>query len=200
MRVTSVKFVTSATQPADYPRAPLPEVAFAGRSNVGKSSLMNAILGRRGLVHTSKTPGRTQSINFFAVNERLHLVDLPGYGYAKVPKKVRATWGPMVERYFTSRVQLRGVVQLVDARHDPTALDRDLLEWLGELELPHLLVATKADKLSAGALAKQAKGIREALGLGVDELTLVSAKTGQGKREVWRGVDAMLGTAERSLG
>src|SRR5687768_5104617 len=129
MKITSAEFVRSVVVAAQYPKALLPEVAFAGRSNVGKSSLINTLLHRRGLAKTSGTPGKTQTINFFVINERFLLVDLPGYGYAKVPRQVQAGWRSMVETYLRERQFLRAVVHIVDIRHPPTALDQQLREW-----------------------------------------------------------------------
>ncbi|MBZ0251855.1 MAG: ribosome biogenesis GTP-binding protein YihA/YsxC [Candidatus Methylomirabilis sp.] len=199
MRVRSAAFVASAPDLASCPGGELPEIAFAGRSNVGKSSLLNALLGRKRLAHVSKTPGRTQTINFFLVNDAFHVVDLPGYGYAKVSKGVRVEWGRAIERYLRDRPQLRGVVQLVDARHDPTALDVELFEWLEAIRTPHVVVATKADKLSGNALAKQAAAIRRTLRLGKEDLVAFSAATGRGKEDLWRVVLAMLEAPPRAV-
>lgn len=199
MKVLSAAFVAAATDPRRFPKSPWPEVAFAGRSNVGKSSLLNSLFGRKGLAKTSNTPGRTQSINFYQVNERFHLVDLPGYGFAKVPKVLREAWGPMIERYLTGRRQLRGVVQLIDARHAPTEMDLGFYDWLEEQAVPHMLVATKADKLSANELARQRKAILERVGASPDALFIFSAKTGKGRDQVWRGVRDLLALPERDI-
>lgn len=199
MKPRDVAFVVAATDPRRYPRAPWPEVAFAGRSNVGKSSLLNALFGRRGLAKTSNTPGRTQSINFYRIDDRFHLVDLPGYGFAKVPKAVREAWGPMIERYLTGRRQLRGVVQLLDVRHGPTEMDLGFYDWLEEQAIPHVLVATKCDKLSANELARQRKAVRERVGIDTDALFLFSAKTGRGREDLWRAVEDLLALPERAI-
>ncbi|MFQ5693763.1 MAG: ribosome biogenesis GTP-binding protein YihA/YsxC, partial [Nitrospinota bacterium] len=151
MKVSAAEFETSAVHPADYPPGPEPEVAFAGRSNVGKSSMMNALLGRRGLVKTSSTPGKTQTLNFFRVRagkRRFRFVDLPGYGYAKVPERVRQNWGKMIEAYLEGRAQLRGVVVILDIRRGVMEMDRQLVEWLAAKGIETLVVLTKADKLS----------------------------------------------------
>jgi GTP-binding protein len=205
MKVTRAEFLTSATGPEGYPRGGRPEVAFAGRSNVGKSSLINALLGRRGLVKTSSTPGRTQLLNFFLVNERLVFVDLPGYGYARVPASVRATWGPMIERYLTARSELTGVVAILDIRRTPSGEDLALLDWLAAAGRPVVVVLTKADKLSGNERARQYTAIAAALPGGVEPI-VVSALTGEGMPALWgairRLVDASRGgkSGERAPG
>ena len=162
MRITSAEFVTSAVTPEQFPAAVGPEIAFVGRSNVGKSSLLNSLLNRRGLAKTSSTPGKTRTINFFRVNGHLGFVDLPGYGYAQVSRTERAAWGPMVER-FSERQNLRGVIQLIDVRHAPSAEDRQRRAWLLEWKLPLLAVATKVDKISRNQRPSHVKQIREVL-------------------------------------
>src|SRR5207237_7949966 len=141
MKIATAVFVTSAVAPAQYPRQPLPEVAFAGRSNVGKSSLINTLVHRKNLVKTSATPGKTRVINFFVVNQRFLLVDLPGYGYAKVPREIQASWRPMVETYLQQRPTLRAVVHIVDLRHPPPLQDQQFRAWLRHHALPHGTVA-----------------------------------------------------------
>src|SRR4029079_6140882 len=163
MKITSAEFVKSAFKPSHYTTDGLPEVSFLGRSNVGKSSLLNSLLQRRGLARTSNTPGRTHSINFFRVNDSFYFVDLPGCGFAKVSKKMRAGWGKMAEEYLAGRDELVLSIQLVDSRHEPSALDRQLNDWLLYHEKPHLVVATKADKLSHNELPKQLKVMRNEL-------------------------------------
>ena len=147
MRITAAEFVTSAVTPAQYPADVGPEVAFVGRSNVGKSSLINTLLKRRGLAKTSGTPGKTRTINFFRVNGKLGFVDLPGYGFAQVSRAERAAWGPMVEQFFRTRQRLEGVVHLIDVRHPPTAEDQRTRAWLLQWQRPLLVVATKVDKI-----------------------------------------------------
>src|SRR5712664_2132670 len=147
MKMTSAQFLKSALKEADWPRDKLPEVAFLGRSNVGKSSLMNSLLGVRGLARTSSTPGRTQLINFFLINEAFHFVDLPGYGYARVPRDVKKHWGPMVEKYLATRAGLVLSIVITDSRREPTELDLLMKEWLEARGKPFIIVATKADKL-----------------------------------------------------
>jgi len=189
MRITSAEFVTSAVTPEQFPAAVGPEIAFVGRSNVGKSSLLNSLLNRRGLAKTSSTPGKTRMINFFRVNDQLGFVDLPGYGYAQVSRTERAAWGPMVERFFRQRQSLGGVIQLIDARHAPSAEDRQRRAWLLERKVPLLTVATKVDKISRNQRLSHVKQIREALNLDEsDALQLFSAQTGEGKEKVWEWI------------
>ncbi|HOZ48609.1 MAG TPA: ribosome biogenesis GTP-binding protein YihA/YsxC [Candidatus Hydrogenedentes bacterium] len=192
MRVTHAAFVTSALRPDQYPRDRRPECAFAGRSNVGKSTLMNALLGRKDLAKTSRTPGKTQTINFFDVNGRVYFVDLPGYGYAKVPKSMRMQWQKVMTDYLRQREFVRLVVHLIDSRHEPTDLDLDMLGLLDEAQVPTLVVATKIDKVPRTHRKGRLDTIRESLGLDEEALILpVSAVSGEGIREVWRVIDEM---------
>ncbi len=154
MKITHAEFAAGAAHPDHFPPASLPEIAFAGRSNVGKSSLINGLLQRRGLARTSGTPGRTQQINFFRINRKFFFVDLPGYGYAKVSQAVRDSWMKLIQNYLEQREQLVQVVLIVDSRIGPTPLDLQLLEWLQYKRLPCLIVSTKADKLSKVELQK----------------------------------------------
>ena len=196
MRVTSVTFAGSATSPAQYPKRALPEVAFAGRSNVGKSSLINRLLGRCKLARVSRTPGRTRVLNFFLVNDRFYFVDLPGYGYAAVPSRVRETWGPMIEGYLTTRPTLRGVVLLLDARHPPQAHDVATRAWLAQERIAHLLVLTKIDKVPRGQRAAHLGEAAARLGLQDPGLLLpFSALTGEGEAALWKALDAALAAA-----
>lgn len=203
MKIKSAEFVTSAVKPSQYPPVRGPEIAFAGRSNVGKSSLMNTLLGRKNLVKTSSTPGRTQTINFFLINDHFCLVDLPGYGYAKVPKAVRKQWGPMVEAYLKSRRAggpggseihggLRGVVVILDIRRLPNEGDAHLLDWLAHYDIPFQMVLTKTDKLKKGKQDKQRFAIARELSTDPASLAMFSAVTGQGKRELWDRLEAWL--------
>ena len=193
MRVDSAMYVKSAMRPTDYPRDRRPEFAFAGRSNVGKSSLLNALLGKKGIAKTSSTPGKTQTVNFFDVNNRLYFVDLPGYGYAKVPLKVKAHWGRVVTSYLRDREALRLVVLLVDARHAPTERDLEMLALLDRAQVPTLVVATKVDKLKRSERKSRLEGVREVLGLDEDALIVpFSAQTGEGKRALWSVIDDLL--------
>ena len=185
----SAEFVLSAKEPAHYPPALLPEIAFAGRSNVGKSSLINTLVNRKGLARTSNTPGRTQEINFFIVNDRMGFIDLPGYGYAKVPDKIRKNWGPMIETYLRERSTLRLVVLILDIRRDPSEEDRQLIRWLQFHHLRFLIALTKTDKLSRNQLAVQRRRIAESLILAsTAPLINFSAKTGEGKELIWKEI------------
>lgn len=188
MKVTSAEFVKSAFNQDHWIDDHRPEIAFLGRSNVGKSSLINSLLQRKGLARTSNTPGRTQSINYFLINDEFYFVDLPGYGYAKVSKAMRSDWGKMAEEYLAYRDQLVLCVQLIDVRHEPTKLDLQLNEWLNFNGKPHFAVATKGDKLSASQLSKQLKVIR--LGLKFSKVLPYSSETGKGREDVWSEIRA----------
>lgn len=188
MNIKSAAFVTSAVKPSQYPRPSGSEVAFAGRSNVGKSSLINTLLGRKNLVRTSSTPGRTQTINFFLINDSFFFVDLPGYGYAKVPVEVRKSWGPMVEKYLNAREGLRTVVVILDIRRIPNQADHDLLDWLAHYKIPEILVLTKADKLKKNKQARQRALIAEDISKSPSSLILFSAATGVGKQQLWKAI------------
>jgi GTP-binding protein len=193
MKILSAEFVTSAVKPAQYPPVKYPEMAFAGRSNVGKSSLINTLVNRKHLVKTSSTPGRTQLINFFNINNNLTFVDLPGYGYAKVPAAVRKNWGPMIETYLSTRKTLKGVVVIMDIRRIPRQEEHDLIDWLKYFSIAGILVLTKTDKLSKPKRLKQHIAIAEALVVAPDKLILFSAKSRQGKDAIW---DAILSLTE----
>ena len=182
LNVHNAEFLTSAVNARGYPVHDLREIALVGRSNVGKSSLINALVNRRKFARTSGQPGRTQTINFYRV-DRLCLVDLPGYGFAKVPAAVRSAWRPMIEGYLTGRPNLVGVLHLVDARHEPTKDDQVMSIWLREMDMPSVLIATKADKISRSRYQKHVKMIREALQRAP---VLFSAQTKQGRDEVLR--------------
>lgn len=200
MKIRTVEFVKSAVQPAHYPEYDFSEIAFAGRSNVGKSSLINTLIRRRDLVKTSSRPGCTQMINFFLVNGdvpqgdlpqgdviqgNLSLVDLPGYGYAKVSKKIRAQWQPMVETYVGTRKNLLGLILLVDIRREPGKEELDMVRWLETKQMPCLLVLTKADKLSKTKQIKQLDAACTAFNRDRNGIILFSAKTGQGRQTIW---------------
>jgi GTP-binding protein len=190
--IKSTEFIKSAAKPAHYPPADFPEIAFAGRSNVGKSSLINVLVNRKSLVRTSSTPGRTQLINFFAVNEQFSLVDLPGYGYAKVPLAVKKEWGPMIEAYLSGRPNLAGVVLILDIRRTPVAEDRQMLDWLRAYGISPVLVVTKCDKVSRNERARQAAVIAQSLGVERSELTFFSILTREGKDEIWQRIETLL--------
>lgn len=186
MRITSAKFVKSAFKETDWPRDKRPEVAFLGRSNVGKSSFINSLLGVRGLARTSSTPGRTQSLNFFLINEAFWFVDLPGYGYARAPKDVQAKWNDAAGEYLEKSDRLALSIHLIDARHDPTPKDLQLHEWLIHHDRDHVIVATKADKLSNNELAKNIARAKKALN--TSKVSAYSSVTGRGANEVWRAI------------
>ena len=188
MIIKSAEFVTSAVKTAQYPSEALPEIAFAGRSNVGKSSLINTLVNRKHLVKTSSTPGRTQLINFFDINKNLTFVDLPGYGYAKVPVAVRKKWGPMIETYLSTRQTLKGVVIIMDIRRLPREEEQNLIHWLAHYSIASILVLTKTDKLSKTKLIKQQAAIVQALAVAKEEVILFSAKTRRGKDAVWDAI------------
>lgn len=194
MRVVKAKFVKTVHDPKDFPSDSLPEVAFAGRSNVGKSSLINTLLGRRGIAKTSSTPGKTQSINFFMINDRIRFVDLPGYGYARVPIHVRKRWRPMVEAYLSSRKSLCLVVVIVDIRRIPSEGDIELLRWISHHGLKGCLVATKVDKLSRNRSKGQLAMIAETLG---KEPIPFSALTKEGKRDLWKVIQMEIEITKR---
>ena len=192
MIIKSAEFVTSAVKPSQYPPAVLPEIAFAGRSNVGKSSLINTLVNRKRLVKTSSTPGRTQLINFFNINEKFSFVDIPGYGYAKVPAAVKKKWGPMIETYITTRKTLKGVVLIMDLRRTPGPEEMNMLDWLNHYGIPSVPVLTKSDKLSKTRQQKQLKEISNTLSADKDNFILFSAKSRQGKDEVWDAVKKLI--------
>lgn len=182
MKIKKAELETVAVKPAQYPPDTLPEIAFAGRSNVGKSSLLNLLTGRKSLARVSGSPGKTRTINFYRINDAFRIVDLPGYGYAKVAKAVTENWGEMMETFFQQRQGLRKVVQLVDIRHAPSAQDIQMYEYLRHYGLDGLLVATKADKVSRNEMVKCIRTIRQTLGLSSDDLVIpISAlkRTGQ---------------------
>ena len=186
MKVTSAEFIKSATKPSEYPTGNFPEVAMAGKSNVGKSSLINVLVNRKNLARTSSSPGRTQLINFFRVNGKISLVDLPGYGYAKVPLEVRKTWKPMVESYLQTRQEIRLVVLILDARRGASPGDLALLDWLGYHGIPCAIALTKADKLPQIERARQKKALAEISLLSGKTILFFSAVTGEGKEELWK--------------
>ena len=174
------------------PEAGLPEIAFAGRSNVGKSSLLNRLVHRKKFARVSNTPGRTREINFFKVNDRFILVDLPGYGYARISKERRAEWKPLIESYLRGSRELRGIVQLLDVRHEPTADDRRMLDFLGELGIPAVIVLTKIDKLAPPQRASRIAELASELSLDDDQLIPFSAVTGDGRNDLAEAVEALL--------
>jgi GTP-binding protein len=189
-----VTFLKSAFQEGHYPTPDRPEIAFAGRSNVGKSTLINVLVNRKGIARTSSRPGRTQALNFFLVENRFYLVDLPGYGYARVPPAVKKSWGKMVEAYLKKRPNLKAVVVILDIRRDPSKGDRDLLQWLREYEIAVILVLTKSDKLSKSRNMAMTKSISTQLaGLVPDTPILFSSKTKAGKEKIWERITGFIG-------
>jgi GTP-binding protein len=203
MKITSAEFVKSAFERAHWPADSRPEIAFLGRSNVGKSSLLNSLLQRKGLARTSNTPGRTQSINYFLINSKspasaaagsdgkgFYFVDLPGYGFAKVSKSMRADWGKMAQEYLSDREELALCIQLVDSRHKPSPLDLQLHEWLVFNEKEHVIVATKSDKLSSNELNKQIRLIEAEMP--GSRVIPYSSQTGKGRDAVWSEIAAAI--------
>lgn len=188
IQIKTAEFIKSAVNSSHYPPADLPEVAFAGRSNVGKSSLINCLLQRKKLVRTSQTPGRTQMINFFRINGQFYFVDLPGYGYAKVSASVRAQWRPMMEDYLKHRETLRGVVHILDSRHPPTADDLQFWNWLNHHGIPGIPVLTKVDKLKRSQWDAQATIAARSLFLYKEQIVLFSATTALGRVALWEQI------------
>ena len=185
------KFVTSASKPEEFPPPGLPEIAVVGRSNVGKSSLINALVGQSGLARTSRTPGRTRLVNWFEVDRAFHLVDLPGYGYAEVSRDLRESWRPLIESYLTAREPLAGVLLLLDVRRGAEDEELDFVPWLAEHEIPVVVALTKADKLAKNKRMLEVVKARRALALPRDPLA-VSAQTGDGIDALWRALRALL--------
>ena len=187
MKIISAEFIKSAVWPPQYPPATLPEIAFVGRSNVGKSSLINTLVGRKNLAKTSNTPGRTQLINFFTINEKVSFVDLPGYGFAKVAQSVKKDWGDMIEAYLRERLSLALVVFILDIRRDPSVDDLALRDWLAHYRIPYIYILTKADKLSNNQAIAQKRAIEKALRVSAaNKLILFSAITQKGKSDIWQ--------------
>lgn len=197
MKINKSDLETVAVKPSQYPDPDLKEIAFAGRSNVGKSSLLNLLTGRRKLARVSGSPGKTRTINFYIINDAFRIVDLPGYGYAKVAKSVSAGWGEMMERYLQNRENLVKVVQLVDIRHAPSKQDVEMYEYLRHYGLDGLVVATKADKISRNQMAKQMKLIKQTLGLSSEDVVIpVSALKKTGYQELLDEMEKILEAQE----
>jgi GTP-binding protein len=191
-KVKNAAYVKSVFSVADLPENRFPEIAFAGRSNVGKSSVLNKLANIRNLAKISHTPGKTRQINFFLINENLHFVDLPGYGYARVSKSMKESWGKLIEEYLEKSQNLKGVVLLIDARHEPFEADLQLLEWLDFYHREKLVVLTKIDKISRSALLLNVKKTSKILNLNSDSLALFSAKTGEGKERILNWISDLL--------
>ncbi|HJA21663.1 MAG TPA: ribosome biogenesis GTP-binding protein YihA/YsxC [Candidatus Limosilactobacillus intestinipullorum] len=194
MEVHNVDLTISAVRPDQYPKTDYPEVALVGRSNVGKSSLTNTLINRRNFAHTSSQPGKTQTLNFYNVEDQLYFVDVPGYGYAKVSKKERERFGQMIEQYLTKRDQLCGTILLVDGRHVPTDDDVSMCQWLTYYQIPTLVVATKMDKVKGNTWNRQESLIKKTLGLSTQTpLVLFSAVSKKGKETVWQWIEKQMG-------
>lgn len=186
MKIQNPEFIISAVSDKDYPKHTKKEIAFVGRSNVGKSSMINRLVHRTGLARTSSQPGRTQTINFYKMDNDFYMVDLPGYGFAKVPQKVKEQWGQMIEAYLNEREHLSAIIMLIDARHTPTEDDQMMYEWLLDRDIPTLVAATKADKVSRGNRQAQKKVIFETLNLPTEQsFVWFSSENGEGKDEIW---------------
>jgi GTP-binding protein len=196
VKIESVEFVLSAGNAAECPEGTRAEIAVSGRSNVGKSSLLNALFGRRSLAKVSSTPGKTQRLNYFLVNGRFHLVDLPGYGYAKAPGKVRNQWSRMMQGYLRTRRQLVGVIELVDSRHDPSREDREMVQWLREEQVPFLIAATKADKIGRSKWQPTLRALAATLMLPETQpMVACSSETGDGRGELLAWIAQAVGEA-----
>lgn len=195
MKIRYAEFTKSAVLKKDYPKDLLPEIALIGRSNVGKSSLINKLINRKTLAKTSNTPGKTRTINFYLINKSFYLVDLPGYGYAKAGKAERRSWQKMIEDYLTTRENLYGALVILDVRRDPGKFEEEIFKWFEELGIPTNTIITKADKLSNNALSKRTKAIKKALKL--DQTTTFSAASGLGKDEVLNKLDKVINSRKK---
>ena len=193
MKVHNVEMIGSFVRPEQFPEDGLPEFALAGRSNVGKSSFINRMIGRKAMARISSKPGKTQQLNFYKIEEQLYYVDVPGYGYAKVSKSERAAWGRMIEQYFMGREQLRAVVLIVDIRHNPTSDDCMMYDFLKHYNIPVIVVATKADKIPKGKWDKHKKIVRETLQMEKqDPLIVFSSEKGLGFEEAWTEIESRM--------
>jgi len=198
MKILSAEFLTGAVSCKQYPDSVCPELAFVGRSNVGKSSLINSLLNRKKLVKTSQTPGKTQEINFFKINSNFIFADLPGYGFAKVPQIVRKHWKKMIEDYLLKRETLLAVIFIIDIRRNPSPLDLDLKTWLETHDIEYLLIATKMDKLSQSEASKQVKKLNVAyFNEDEDKLLVYSSKSGRGRKELWQKITNRIETCKQ---
>jgi len=194
--IRNVEFIGGMAEKHGWrPDSPLPEVAFAGRSNVGKSSLLNSLVRRKSFARVSRTPGRTREINFFRINNGFVLVDLPGYGYARVSKEKKSEWRPMIESYLRRTTQLRGIVLLLDIRREPSEDDRAMLDFLAEVEVPTIVALTKTDKLSKAAARERVGEITRALALETEQIIPFSAHTGEGRLELLEAITTLVEAA-----
>ena len=194
--IRNVEFIGGMAEKHGWrPDSPLPEIAFAGRSNVGKSSLLNTLVRRKSFARVSRTPGRTREINFFRINNNFVLVDLPGYGYARISKEKKAEWRPMIESYLRRTTQLRGIVLLLDIRRDPSEDDRAMLDFLAEVEVPTIVALTKTDKLSKAAARESAVEIARSLALDAEQVIPFSAHTGEGRVELLEAITSLVEAA-----
>ncbi|SNS66671.1 GTP-binding protein [Anaerovirgula multivorans] len=192
MKIKTSDFVTSAVVPSQYPEDMLPEIAFVGRSNVGKSSTLNTILGRKKLAKVSGTPGKTRTINFFIINKEFYLVDLPGYGYAKVSKSEKASWGKTMETYLNKRPNLQEILLLVDIRHEPTNDDKMMYDWIRHFGFGSIVIATKSDKITRGQMQKHLKVIREKLQMAKgDKIVPISSLKKEGIEALWSSIEEL---------
>ena len=193
MIIRKVELETVCGITSTFPENEHPEFAFAGKSNVGKSSLINALMNRKSLARTSSQPGKTQTINFYNINDELYYVDLPGYGYAKVSVEVKAKWGKMIERYLKNAPMLKCVFLLIDIRHDPSANDKLMYDWIVSNGYYPVIIATKLDKLKRSQVTKHVKMVRDGLGVGKEGIVIpFSAETKQGREEIWALIESML--------
>lgn len=193
MKVNNVEMIMSAVRPDQYPTEGYPEFALAGRSNVGKSSFINKMIGRKSLARTSSKPGKTQTLNFYKIEEQVFFVDVPGYGYAKVSKSSRETWGKFIQQYMTEREPLRAVIQIVDLRHAPSSEDCAMYDFLVENKMPAIIIATKADKIPKGKWEKHKKVVRETLAMRpYDALIVFSSEKGIGMDEAWKEIESRM--------
>ena len=201
MIIRSLELETVCGITSTLPENTLPEIAFAGKSNVGKSSLINGLMNRKSFARTSATPGKTQTINFYNINQELYLVDLPGYGYAKVSEQEEKKWGQMIERYLHQSKQLRAVFLLIDIRHAPSANDKMMYDWILSQGYQPIIIATKLDKLKRSQVQKQVKVVRQGLGLSKDSILIpFSAVTKQGRDEIWDLAEEICGLKESEEG
>jgi GTP-binding protein len=192
MNKMNISFLKSSFKEEHFPPPDRPEIAFAGKSNVGKSSLINTLINRKKLARTSSTPGRTQAINFFDVNHRIYFVDLPGYGFARVPSEVKKSWGKMVEEYLKTRKNLKAVIVILDIRREVSQDDGSLLEWLNHYQIPSIAILTKADKLSRNQVYSRAKNLGKNLeAYGIHKPIIFSAKTRLGREAIWERIEAI---------